>query len=886
MSVRSTTIQYAARKSRSKRNKIDVLERKLKSLEDRIANQTDILPDTDNQVRLIKHELEGIVREKTQAAVIRCRANWAEYGEKPTRYFLNLEKRNAMKRSISKIKTCADITISESSEILKELEKFYSKLYTSGGTIDYSFLETIEIPCISEQSKQELDTCITIEELGKAVKMIENNKSPGVDGIPIEFYKCFWARIKEFMLSLYEEIIQDGEFHLTARRSITVLIEKIGKDPLLIKNWRPISLLNLDNKIYTKVLAERLQTVFPQIIHPMQTGFVKGRQLSDNIHKIMEVIDTCENQKIRALLVSYDFEKAFDTTEIEAIRAVLCHFGFGDFYQKMVDVIFNKPLSAVMNNGSWSNWYIPTRGTRQGCCLSPGIFNLVVETLGLAIRQDKDLEGILVNKHEIKAGQFADDLWTTLKATEENLRRMSNLLNRFKKFAGLKVNEEKCVALRIGSFKDSNAKFYSMRKLYWSPDVVKILGIYISPYGNIMYQRNFEDEIEKVDKIFKSWLHRKLTVLGKITVINTLVHSKFTHKFMAIKSPYPSFFKKIKEKVLNFIWEGKVHKISYTKLVHSYNRLGLKLIDLESKDKALKASWPVKWEKLRELGVENTWMFNQLPIKDASIWNCNIRSADIKTHFHTKNYLSPIPQIWEAWAMIKYKEIENFDELLMTKLVANSHIRRAGRPITAKWLVNSGIEYVLDIVHPTENRFLTYEEVKVQYPNAMEITKFYGILAAIPPVWKVWIRNTALTHVIDQDTSINLYVKDGGTKTFYWKIIEMRYPTPDSLVTIWNLELGTNFNHEQWWNLFPEFLEMIKPVKLRYFHYRYITKTLTTNVKRNKWNKEVSPLCSFCQDSPEIVSHLFFECKKSLESMGEITKVDQILSSNRGGIYS
>ena len=318
--------------------------------------------------------------------------------------------------------------------------------------------------------------------------------------------------------------------------------------------------------------------------------------------RILEVVDHCRREKIEAILVSYDFYKAFDTTEIEAMYKVLEKFGFGDHFIRMSKVIYKSPIACVMNNGTWSDWFKPTRGTRQGCCYSPGIFDLVVETLGLAIRQNRGIEGIEINGKTIKSGQFADDLWTALKAKEHNARKMMELLKRFENFAGLKINDEKCEVLRIGSFRDSNATFYSMRKLHWSPKCIKVLGIYIATEKENMHTYNYTQNLEKVQGILDKWRNRKLAIPGKITVINSLVGTIFAHKFLSIGSPQPTFVKEYKRMILDFIWEGGVHKISYDKLVQSEYHLGLKLQDIWSKDQALKASWINKSETKKGKG--------------------------------------------------------------------------------------------------------------------------------------------------------------------------------------------------------------------------------------------------------------------------------------------
>ena len=147
----------------------------------------------------------------------------------------------------------------------------------------------------------------------------------------------------------------------------------------------------------------------------------------------------------------------------------------------MVKILYKDPLVCASNNGFWSEFFKLTQATRQGCCYSPGIFVLVVELLGLGIRQNERIEGITINGQEIKSGQFADDLWTSLKASERNLQNTLNEIQDFGRMSGLYTNPEKCAILKIGPHRNSEAKYYSMRRAVLVPKVTKnIRNIYLS----------------------------------------------------------------------------------------------------------------------------------------------------------------------------------------------------------------------------------------------------------------------------------------------------------------------------------------------------------------------------------------------------------------------
>ena len=122
---------------------------------------------------------------------------------------------------------------------------------------------------------------------------MQNNRSPGEDGIPIELYRTFWEDIKPFLIRSYRYSMDSGSLTITQKRGIISLLPK-NKDPLLLKNWRPLTLLNVDYKIFAKLIASRLKAILKFIIHTDQSGFTKGRFIGQNIVTLLDIIEYCE----------------------------------------------------------------------------------------------------------------------------------------------------------------------------------------------------------------------------------------------------------------------------------------------------------------------------------------------------------------------------------------------------------------------------------------------------------------------------------------------------------------------------------------------------------------------------------------------------------------
>ena len=181
------------------------------------------------------------------------------------------------------------------------------------------YLENTDIPKITVDMKRAVDQSITMSEISRALKELKSNRTPGCDRLPPEFYKVFWLALKDFIYDLFMEIVEKGKLHLSARRGIITLIEKQGRDPLLMKIGDQLVCSIQIFKLFSKVIAIRLQGVLGAIIHESQTGFMKGRLIGENIVKLLNLMDYCELNRKSAVVINFDFEKAFDKVKWPAI---------------------------------------------------------------------------------------------------------------------------------------------------------------------------------------------------------------------------------------------------------------------------------------------------------------------------------------------------------------------------------------------------------------------------------------------------------------------------------------------------------------------------------------------------------------------------------------
>ena len=190
-------------------------------------------------------------------------------------------------------------------------------------------MNSLNIPRLTDQQKLSCEGSITEEECIKALQSFQGNKTPGNDGLPIEFYSRFWEIISEPFVNCVNEIFTRGEMSRSQKQAVITLIEKKGKDRSLVENWRLISLVNVDAKIISKVLATRIKNVLPSIIHHNQSGFVKDRFIGETFRSIFDLMQFSLKEIIPGSMIFIDFHKAFDSLEWNFLFSCLEVFGFG-----------------------------------------------------------------------------------------------------------------------------------------------------------------------------------------------------------------------------------------------------------------------------------------------------------------------------------------------------------------------------------------------------------------------------------------------------------------------------------------------------------------------------------------------------------------------------
>ena len=195
---------------------------------------------------------------------------------------------------------------------------------------------------------------------------MKNNKTPGMDGLAVEFFKFFCVDLGHFILRSLNYGYRIGSLSTAQKQGLITCLPKPNKARDKLKNWRPISLLNVIYKMASTAISNRIKSVLQNLIYDDQKGFISGRFIGENIRLLYDVLFETRKQNIPGLLLSVDFEKAFDTVSWKFIQKTLTYFNFGDSMKKWIKVFQNGSESSILQNGYMSEFFLSETGMQTG----------------------------------------------------------------------------------------------------------------------------------------------------------------------------------------------------------------------------------------------------------------------------------------------------------------------------------------------------------------------------------------------------------------------------------------------------------------------------------------------------------------------------------------
>ena len=708
---------------------------------------------------------------------------------------------------------------------------------------------------LTEEQKYLCEGNITFKECAQSLKLMTNGKSPGSDGYTVDFYKFFWEDIGPLLYRSLYLAYESGSFTDFQYQGVITCIPKEGKDRHFIGNWRPISLLNTDLKIASAVIANRIKPLLPFIISDTQKGFIKGRFIGENTRLLYDLMHYLEQHNKTGLLLLVDFEKAFDSVEWKFLKKALSSFNFGPSVCKWFELFYSKAKSCVINNGHMSNFFSLERGCRQGDPLSPYLFIIGVELLSLKLKANQDIHGIIINEVESLISLYADDTFLILDGSENSLREALECFESFYKVSGLKMNSSKTKAVWVGNKKYSDQIICPNMKLNWSHENFRVLGIDFSLDLNCITDINFTKKIKEVKAILKSWQHRKLTLLGKITVIKTLALPKLIHLLTSLPNLPQTKINDLNSLFYKFIWNGKSDKIKRSTLIGDIYQGGLKMIDLQSFNIYLKVGWIKRlfsnldgdWQKvllfnLQSYGGERILTFQKEKLKEVAMKLTNPFWKDVLSSYH---FAKPYTKM-------------NTDELLSLDILNFVPVTDLNYYI--RWIEHN-VQYLCDLIDPHSGNFYTFEQTRNKL-NTKNFLKYYSLVSNVPKYIKDHLKENCVNVNFDilskKDAYLERIVHSKNVRFVYKDLVNAIISLPTEKFSKWEKLLNCEITN--WSKYFIILKKSCRNSYLQNFQFKLLHRIIPTNSFLHKIKLKNTNLCTFCKIHDETIEHLFFDC--------------------------
>ena len=590
--------------------------------------------DTEDGARLnsaiISAQLKHLVRKNAKYKKDNMTAKLAHHGEKLGGAWSAINKEQKPRNVIRRLKVpnSTPMKYERDSTRMADLAKDYHKNLQSADLLPDSEdheesrnLVLAEIPIHQTLSKEDaaaMNCNMTEKQLEGALHLSKNGSATGIDGCPYEL----WKKLKSVFDTAADDASEKARFNIT-KTLTTVLtdIQEYGiddktsfalgwicplykkKDKTDISNYRPITLLNTDYKLLTKVLAIQLMDNIGQMIHIDQAGFIPKRAIFDHIKLASAIINYAEATEEDGAIVALDQEKAYDKIRHDYLWATLDAFNLPPKFSNTIRTLYENASTCVVINGFFSDPFKITRGIRQGDPLSCALFDLAIEPLACMIRRDPNLKGIAIPglNEPLKAKFFADD--TSLYLTKsDSFDYIQMLLSDWCKISGAKFNIEKTEIIPIGSKKHreqvvSSRKvnpqdtliLHDLIKIASDGDAIRFLGGWIGNHTDVAVP--WEPIIDKANKLLERWGKSRPTMRGRRIIIQMVIGGLTQFLTMAQGMPenVEAALIKISRK---FIWnDDSSPRLALDILQGPIEAGGINLLDIKARNEAIEIMW-------------------------------------------------------------------------------------------------------------------------------------------------------------------------------------------------------------------------------------------------------------------------------------------------------
>uniref|UniRef100_A0A803K848 Reverse transcriptase domain-containing protein n=1 Tax=Xenopus tropicalis TaxID=8364 RepID=A0A803K848_XENTR len=439
--------------------------------------------------------------------------------------------------------------------ILEVVGTYYADLFRSkalDGQRMKAFLEGTPGPDLHDLDFSSLVANITEEEVKMAIDQLRLKKVPGPDGLTAEFYKTFKDLLTPILVEVFRDCLGGGVLPPSMRISSLVLLSK-GKDPVDVKNWRPIALLNTDRKLLAKVLFSRLILFSGTLLSREQFCTVKGRSIFGAVLSIREVLETCKAHNKGMYVLGLDQAKAFDRVDHEYLWATLRKYGIPGQFIEWLNVIYREGESFPLVNGWRGENFGVEAGVRQGCPLSPLLYVFAIDPFLRSV-QALDLEGFQAPRClPMKLVAYADDVSVVISRPEE-VGMLAGAIESYSEASGSLVNTDKSEAL----WTLDDEPDFPFSGFHIASSEIKILGVKFGREDNA--RLNWESKLDAANVRVQRWKNWKLSYRERVKLIKAYLVPILLYVSYVYPLPEP-LYARIHSLFFQMLWGSRLNPV-------------------------------------------------------------------------------------------------------------------------------------------------------------------------------------------------------------------------------------------------------------------------------------------------------------------------------------
>ncbi|CAF3565234.1 unnamed protein product [Rotaria sp. Silwood1] len=444
-------------------------------------------------------------------------------------------------------------TLTNSEDRLYRWKQYFDEMFNINTVVDEQILQQIPKPPIDQKELSHQDAVPTVGEVVRAIQQIRNRRAPGKDEIPAELLKAGGLPLAEWLHEIIRDVWEQEIMVKDWTVAVLIRLYKNKGDKRICDNYRGISLLVVAGKIFARILLNRIQNMLDKKLLEEQAGFRSGRSTIDQIFILKMVMERSRefNQPLHICFI--DLQKAYDSVNREALWRICRAYGLSDKMIKMIKLLYEDTRAEVRIDGDFSTSIQMKTGVKQGCLLSPILFNIYIDFVMRIILEQAGVKGVTMsyrlgdlwysghgNSNDIKllALMYADDIAVMCQSIQD-LEKFIKAFDEITQNFGLTMNIKKTCIMSLKQFQKSTCKTKNRTEIANVPFDITIrnqkiekaeefnyLGCYISK--DQTQSKDIETRVSKASNAFNSlrrivWYRKCISIQAKIRIFRASV---------------------------------------------------------------------------------------------------------------------------------------------------------------------------------------------------------------------------------------------------------------------------------------------------------------------------------------------------------------------------